>query len=354
MQGGFSFCGVDVATLGIVYAPDMSGTYVYGQTWQPQVQNFEGFNGALYCGETVQPKEFRLRCYFEDSNVNDGVIDRVLDLFARGRTGRLVFNQRPWVWYTATAVAVDLSQFRNYRNGFLNITLRAYYPFARSDKMTLDDFQEAEQTETLLNTTNFVPQDAMPPTSYNTITSSKVIHLLNPGNDYAALSIAVAGEAGDGVLITNTTTGQECKLIAFTKQLTTQQNAEVICDSLNGKTIIGTNQNASLGFVYHDHGFLTLKPSGSVIRNIDVELDGNTITSESVSSSWVNRFACVHGQWYKITSALEGNAVLDDDGELQGQEDTQIYIADINELVVQPLANCELDSLRFSYKPTFR
>lgn len=37
MQGNFTFCGVDVATLGIRYAPDMTGTYVYTQTWNPSV-----------------------------------------------------------------------------------------------------------------------------------------------------------------------------------------------------------------------------------------------------------------------------------------------------------------------------
>lgn len=143
MQGNFTFCGVDVATLGIRYAPDMTGTYVYTQTWNPSVQTFEGFHGGIYYGETVQPKEFRLRCYFEDQNINEGVLDRVWNLFSHGRTGRLVFKERPWVWYIATAGGVDVSQLRNYRNGFVTIILRAYCPFARCDAMCLEDLTEA-------------------------------------------------------------------------------------------------------------------------------------------------------------------------------------------------------------------
>ena len=132
MIGGFSFCGVDIDTLGLEYAPDNSNTYVYKPSlWNMDEDSFESHDGGYFYGTSVRPKDFSLRCIYQDTHVGHGGMTKLFHLFSRGKTGRLIFQKRPWCWYTATVVSVDISQMRNYMNGIVTINLRAYYPFAR-------------------------------------------------------------------------------------------------------------------------------------------------------------------------------------------------------------------------------
>lgn len=355
MQEGFSFCGIDVATLGIHYAPDNASVYTFNQTWQPQVQTFEGFHGALYYGETVQPKEFRLRCYFEEQNVNEGIIDDVLRLFHRGKTGRLVFSTRPWLWYSATVISVDVSQLRSYRNGFITITLRAYYPFARCDYLTLEDIRDAgfdTTSQAFLNNSSFMTRDLLPETDFENITQNKILVLHNPGSEYASVAIGLSGEAGSGITITNVTTGDEAKFIAFTRSTTTNVDKTVICDALNGKTILTNGNSKQLEFTYHDHGFIRLAPNKVLASNIAFTTEGNAIYGYAFNETHIGKWINAYGSWYKITSLSNSGAILD--ASLQGQLNFVSDISEMNELVVTLEGNAVLDTLTFTYKPTFR
>lgn len=123
------FDGVDIEDIGLEYAPDNRNTQVYNPAdWAVHEQSFDGYNGGYFFGTTVKPKTFTLRCFYEDSHVSDGIMTKVWRTFKRGRTGRLVFKNRPWLWYNATVVDVDATNMLNYKNGIVTITLRAYYP----------------------------------------------------------------------------------------------------------------------------------------------------------------------------------------------------------------------------------
>ena len=132
MRGGFSFCGIDIADLGIEYAPENKDTYVY----RPSKSNvyeetFDGHDGGYFFGSSKQPKEFVLRCYYEDKHIARGLMARIYDLFRVGQSGKLIFSQRPWCYYYATVTDFDDSTMYNYMNGLFVITMKAYYPFAR-------------------------------------------------------------------------------------------------------------------------------------------------------------------------------------------------------------------------------
>ena len=103
MVRGFIFNGVDVDTIGLEYAPAMSNTFVHGESsFKTHTETNDGADGGYYYGETVQPKTFQLRCFFEDTFINSGVMTRIEALFRRGKTGKLIFKERPWCYYIAT------------------------------------------------------------------------------------------------------------------------------------------------------------------------------------------------------------------------------------------------------------
>lgn len=132
-SGGFSFCNVDCAKFGLTYAPDLNDTFVYkNSVHNIYDEEIPAKYGGLYYGTNPKPKEFNLRCYFEQKHLNHGDIDVVLNFFKIGKTGRLVFDTRDWMWYSATVVNVDISP-TNLMNGLIVIRFKAYYPFARTD-----------------------------------------------------------------------------------------------------------------------------------------------------------------------------------------------------------------------------
>ena len=103
MQGGFSFCGTDIAELGLEYVPDNANTYVWaGSTYKVHEQAFDGHDGGYFYGTTTAAKPFTLRCIYQETHINEGILTKVESFFRKGKSGRLVFKNRPWVYYVAT------------------------------------------------------------------------------------------------------------------------------------------------------------------------------------------------------------------------------------------------------------
>lgn len=140
MQGGFSFCGIDIADIGLEYAPELADTYVFSsKDYSVQQQTFDAHDGGYFYGISVQPKKFTLRCIYQDTHINEGIITKIERLFRRGRTGRLIFKKRPWMYYVATVTKCNVSTITNYLNGIATIEMTAYYPYGRCDDLFYPD-----------------------------------------------------------------------------------------------------------------------------------------------------------------------------------------------------------------------
>ena len=382
MKGGFSFCGTDIADLGIYYVPPTSNMYVYGQTnVYEHEETFEGHHGGYYYGTTVQPKEFSLRCYFEDSHINQGILDNIQAFFRRGRTGRLIFQNRDWLWYSATVMNIDFSALSNYLNGFITINLKAYYPFARTDAKFLTPSDEMHYTspvlgelvlnENLFGTDVFVEesysskkntglmyQERTPTTIFTGVTEDFTFLLYNAGDEYAAVSVEMAGDAGDdGVIVTNNTTQQKCKLLGFDKSQTTDLGLYVASDALNGKTYLTDNHsNGDLKFMYHDYGFITLAPGLPIKRDLEVTKTAGVprITGDKLfSESDLGKYIYIEEAWHKIVSVSDENAINIDADLTQSGTEAATIVA-MNEMSVTVSNGTDLDTIQFVYKNTFR
>ena len=353
MIGGFSFCGVDIADIGLEYAPDISETYVYQpSTFRLFEETVDVHPGGYLYGTAAEVKEFSLRCYYEEKHLAHGIMTRIFDLFRNGRTGRLVFKRRPWCYYTATvSERPDISEMSNYMNGIVTIHMKAYYPFARSDVRQLDPFDESA-LDMLENTALFQRPAQELPTSFvppENLTDTILIH--NPGTERAPCGIAIAGDAVDGVIIANLTTGESVKFIGLSTSVLGSKY--VLCDSMNGKTVITNGTASDLGYMYHDYGFMDLESGFPIDRNVSAIYDQEKVTiPNGIIGDPVGRHIWIDNQWRKIiTHPSPYEITVNPAPENEGQEVTDI--TQMNEIKITPVGDCTLTRLEFIYTPTY-
>lgn len=389
MEGGFTFDGVDISTLGQEYAPENQNTYVYNAApWKMDDETFDAHNGGYFYGTTVQPKDFTQRCFYEGAHINEGSMTRIMHFFRRGRTGRLIFKTRPWCWYVATVASIDIGQMMSYLNGVVTIKMRAYYPFARTDQTYIYE-NDPNEANLLANTAMLkgVEWDLSKNFAETTLTSEDTFQIYNPGTERAAVSIEIAGDVGEGITIYNDATQQTCKIVALTNADTTAKNKYLIVDSLSGKVLMTNGTDTEHAFFYHDNGFIDLASNFPANRNIRASgtFGTNTLTlSEPVDDSMVGKyFAMRHTSSGVLGTAMLGYLVLGNQSasdlfksRIVRVEDggTTIVIADnipsptsgsstsftidaavvsFNNITVKPVSTMALTKLIFRYKPTF-
>lgn len=353
MIGGFSFCGVDIADIGLEYAPENADTYVYRPApWRTFDESIDVHHGGYHYGDAAEVKEFTLRCFYEEKHVSHGIMTSIFNLFQRGRTGKLIFKRRPWCYYVATVSELpDTSELSNYMNGFVTIHMKAYYPFARSDVLQLDLFDEnaldmLENTALLYRTgqqlsTSFIPVSNL----------SNTILLHNPGTERAPCGIAIAGNAVNGVIIANTTTGESAKFIGLSTQVLGSKY--ILSDGMNGKTVITNGSTSDYGFMYHDYGFISLESGYPIDRNVNVSYNGSAITIPGgIKRNVVGKHVWLNNQWRKIvTQPTPYSITVNPAPSGEGQEVTDI--TQMNEINITPVGNCSLTRLEFIYTPTY-
>lgn len=366
MTGGFSFCGVDIADIGLEYAPENKDTYVFS----PGAENvheetFGGHDGGYVYGSYKQPKEFILRCYYEDEHIARGVMARAHALFKVGKSGLLIFKRRPWCYYYATVTNFNHDEMYNYQNGIIVITMKAYYPYARSveinGRMLYNLPTDPYHEEIMANTGVLDKAEQVPQTTFTSPpVSPREILLYNPGTERAKVSIVIAGTAGDGVTIYNKTTDQLCRYVAFS----TSGNEYIYTDGINGKTVKDTSGNRTLAFLYHDYGFIDLESSFPIKRNVFVSYNGETVTTTNIlfddgayylKDWYVGKYIYLGNNWFKIRECTNEHTlkVQSRNGTLPGTGKYMTPIVLMNELIVTPTQGTSISKLSFIYKPTF-
>ncbi len=354
MAGGFSFCDIDIATYGLYYVPELQDTFVYKPAAaQSHIETFEGHNGGYHYGSWYTPKDFTLRCYFEDSKIDKGIMAQVYALFRVGKSGKLVFDRRPWCYYYATVTEPVEDAFTNYENGTVVIHMQAMYPYARSDIITNT---RSEQYHDILMTNSAVfDKDGMDLAyCFTNLTQPKSFTLANPGQERAALGVAIAGNVGDGVIISNSTTGQSMKIVAVSKAATTNINKEVVIDPISGKTILTGAGESKLAFMFHEYGYLELETSYPALRDIYINYRGgfNVEVLNILSQNVVGKYIFVKDDWYKISAQPDRHTItLNRSVSASGAERSMII--PMNEMSITPISTMDISSIRFMFKPTY-
>lgn len=362
MQGGFSFCGTDIADLGLEYVPDNANTYVFaGNDNKIHEQAFDGHNGGYFYGSTSGIKIFHLRCIFQESHINHGILSKIDEEFYIGKTGRLVFSKRPWIYYIATITSVDYRAITNYMNGFVTIQLKAYYPFGRCDDLFYKDWDP--NIKNITDNSNMLPLSMAQPTKAvkdgSEISQETVLPLYNGGSRNAAVSIELAGDIGNGQKITNENTNKSCGFICLTKELTSNSNKYLVSDAIAGRTVLTDGSTSTHADRYHDYGYLELEPNRILYRDIEVRYmpDGTIYHTPENTERWKDVIGCyifINGSWSKINSWNDDDhnsfttaATYDTPGIARAT------IATVNEIKISPVSTMSLTRANFIYKPTF-
>ena len=357
MAGGFSFCDTDIASLGLYYVPELEDVFVYKPAeFESHIETFEGHDGGYYYGSWYSPKEFTLRCYFEDSRIDKGIMSKVYALFKKGKSGKLIFDRRPWCYYIATVTDPVELDLKNYENGIVTIKLKAVYPYARSDIIT--NTRSEKYHDTLMDNTAVFDKTEMDRdrefTNINIQHSHPMyIKLANPGQENAPLGVAVAGNVGEGLIISNNTTGQSMKLVAITDTVT-PVGKEVLVDPINGKTIITGDGENKISFLYHEYGFLSLAPSYPALRNIYITYDHDQIITvlNVLNQDVIGKYIFIVNAWYKIVEQIDRHTIKVDKAVMYKSSERTMIIP-MNEITITPVSEVNLRSLRFIFKPTY-
>ncbi len=378
MAGGFSFCGTDIEDIGLEYAPELEDTYVY-KTAKARIHEevFDGHNGGYYYGISHEPKEFILRCIFQDQEIDQGLMGQILHLFREGRSGKLVFDRRPWCWYYATVSELDITGITNYLNGVIKVTMKAYYPYARSDLFTVKR-GDVDYYRIIANSACLPPTVGIPDRDLckdGPLTTAKEFLLFNPGDVYAPVSIMIAGDVGKGVNIINHTTGQTCRFVAMSSAEFDGENYLYV-DGLSGKTVTVKDGVKKANFLYHDQGFIFLKPSFPATRDVQASCsDGEVIvhnklfdrnrgeTREWAEDLYKGQFIWLMDGWHEIVSVgkemeYEDKSYFDEhritvSDNPQDSQSVTTVICPMNRLSIEPESTMNITKLEFVYHPTY-
>lgn len=384
MIGGFSFCGTDIADIGLHYAPELQDTYIYapGET-NIHDETFEGHNGGYFYGASKSPKTMVLRCYFEEKFIERGIMARVYNLFRTGKQGKLIFRRRPWCYYYATVVDCA-PEYTNYMNGIIKITMKAYYPYARSDKLYCEktdaDFFNVMENTAMPEEGRMVPGTEICNISHHLQLTPgnpiRTVYLLNPGTERAQVGIYIQGSSESGFTITNENTNQTVKFVAL------DASKQIYFDGMNGKTVVKGDTDI-INMMYHDSGSIELEPSYPAVRNLYLrEPISNGVAKfasplydpanpqydtyshegiESIRDLYVGRYLFANANWWPILdiqnistltvgSALPGNHV---NSAFAADTKPKAFVATLNKLTIRSIVNTDLSKLTFTYKATF-
>lgn len=355
MNGGFSFCGIDIADLELEYAPDNTNTYVYrGSDQKINETSFEGHDGGYFYGATVSTKPFSLRCFYQDKHVNSGIITQIEHVFKIGKTGKLVFKKRPWVEYVVTVVDLDVTKMLNYQNGIVIISMKAYHPFGK----LVDGYSDIDDN-VMRNSAQLDPQ-IVPTTSIigaEAQTQQKSFLLYNGGTERTSVAIELAGNVGEGVFITNSTTLQKCRFVALSDEQTTSAGKYIISDGISGKTVLTDGMTAKPAFLYHDYGFIDLEPAYPIKRDIVISrTQGSTaiLAEEAVfEDDDVGKYVYLGGAWRQIVAVESSTEATVPWSSDETQTETT-NIVTMNELTITPESEMSISRLNFIYRPTFK
>ena len=250
-MGGFSYRGKNIGEFGdVFYIPDAEERGNYALPFDVSEQEINGRDGAYYYGNRVKPREFALRCYYE--NLTQQQKYDILHWFGRNTKGKLILDDRNYVYYDV--IPYDAVRVEDYRHtacdgslryqGYMTFYLKAYCPFGKlmANSVTnnvpmvgsaqIDISILYEPTTDADNETLILLSAKMPSSNYPLDGTS--FYIYNPGTEPTPLTIRIAGTAENGT-ITNTTNGTTCVIKGMTTGNTTSVGKYVNINSETGR-----------------------------------------------------------------------------------------------------------------------
>ena len=368
-MGGFSYRGKNIGDFGdIYYAPDASTRGEYALPYKVDEAEINGRDGAYYYGNHVEPREFSLRCYYD--NLTQQNKEDIILWFGRNTRGQLIFDDRDYVYYNVIPNArVEFEDYRGMScnglrySGVMTIRLKAYCPFGKLIESSLvnnvpmlginayvDISEVGTRTMAGDNETIILMAYQMPSMNYDPTGTS--FYIYNPGTEATPLRIRIAGAAESGT-ITNVTNGKTCVINGMTNGNTTDVGKSVYIDAETGRVTLEGALGAQLAFEMHDYGYIWLDPCIPFVREIEVSYTSGSTTITSAGlfrEEMVGQFIWLNNSWRKIAAYSNSNELtLTAAMDATGTETTKIVT--MNELT---FSGFTLTRLEMDYVPRMR
>lgn len=349
-MGGFSFCGMHCSDLGIGYIPKPAQRMLSTAPFEQMEEDITARAGGYYYGVNVTIREFQLYCYFEDISTSE--YERIIRHFHRGREGKLIFDDRPDVFYMVRVADIikgdsythhDMTG-ANVHSATFTLKFKAYDPFGHMSITTYRDGLLGPAVEY-----SGIIEASKMPAPLSPVAGDYLVY--NPGTEMANTVIRIAGNAPNGVTITNHTTGDVCKLLAVP-----QEPIYLEIDSESGSVKSLADGDDEFSFELHDMGYITLAPCTPYWRETSVNYTAGsnqaTVKGLALSDEIVGKYMLLNGEWVRCISRLgDETIVLNKFMSVSGIEST--IVAVMNEITVEA-EGANLTMLELTYTPRVR
>lgn len=248
----------------------------------------------------MKSRDFPLDCFVED--ITEAQREGLLQWLDRRTAGQLIFDDRPFVAYAVRPVKrVEIKQYtqgaggRRLISGTFTIAFRCFDPFGVLLRNTYTDTPGGLE----LVQTGLLHADVMPVAPGP---ADRQFLLYNPGTERAHTRIQLAGDVGDGLVIENAATGQQCGISGL-KADALPEGAYLDIDSRAGQVWLAQGEERSLAFHYHDLGYLMLEPCTPFVRSLRVLCAAGDTRIESEGAflpHMAGQYVHLDGMWRKI------------------------------------------------------
>lgn len=274
---GFTYNGVHCSTYGIEYLPDPSARWFDSPEFQLYKKDINWRNGGYYYGNSVEIREIRLECYFEEISI--ATREQIRKWLGRDTSGNLVFDERPFVYYKVRPKSIVTGKLYNDINdtysGTLVIEFIAVDPFGYLTRKS-NTGNENDNAEDYCGIKASADMPAAP------TTSGTSFDVYNPGTEQCGLKIALKGSCSNAIRFFNERNNTRCVISSLP--------TSPIELRINGDTGLVTVYSSGIeenGFAHHDYGFIRLEPDVGTSKNHIViqekNSQGNWVTPTTLS-----------------------------------------------------------------------
>lgn len=362
-MNGFTYNGIHCSVYNVDYVPGASDRWFADPEYDTYTKKISWRAGGYYFGNSVNIREIKLDCYFEEISI--ATREKIRKWLGRNTTGRLIFDERPFVYYNVRPGEIVSGKIYNDLNdtysGTFSVTFLAVDPFGYLTRKS----NSGTETDGASNYCGIISANMMPDSP---TTSSTVFDVYNPGTENCGLSIKMSGSCNKPIRFFNNRNKTECVINAL-------PSSGLILD-LNGDTglVIDYASNApdnfSNGFAYHDYGMVRLEPdvtyTGIAYTATEngtaymVTPTGLAVTEELVGgmihfntpATRTATIASVNTSTGVLTCMLGGSGTLSETGTMNVSTENRINIQEKNDSGnwIAP-STLIMDSIEIDYKP---
>ena len=308
-----------------------------------------GRDGGYYYGNQAKPKEFKLSCFFEKIPMH--TYEAMMQWVGRDKEGRLIFDDRPFVYYTAISHKPPEGEVYRTRgiggyvySGKITLYFKAYDPYGKMMYAACGE----EDPDGAMEHCGMLPVSMMP--------SSPLAHpgsylVYNPGTEMTEVTIKIAGSAPNGLEIRNETTGDVCQMLGV---VTDPNWIEINSDE--GSIKIKPSTEDKFAFELHNLGYIRLAPCTPYLRNLSYEMESGSdeivVYEPYLTQDMVGQYMYINGGWRRIIYVRDdSHAVLAYTPDVDLSGETVIVTMNVITLSGEDLA---LTKFEIFYEPKVR